>query len=228
MVIGSIIIIRFHRGHLNQRARDFKYSQVKLNVMGCKPFIFFSFVFILTWTLNVRPSFAQTPEPPKEENAFKDNYLSVELVRNQPFSSSQNQFIGGDISQFFSFRHTLRDQWLMGVNVGFKRFKTKLEKRHVSLFTVSQESLRLIRLYHPLYLAIGPKLFYLLPTRGKKLPPEKETEYNREIGIGFAASLQYIFYKRFLLHARLELWRGVNREVFQGTETSLGLSYSLP
>jgi hypothetical protein len=201
--------------------------------MRAKYLILFLFGFALVGITKVPALFAEIDDPQslaliQYDYVLKENYISLELVRNQPFSTSQQEFTGGDVSQFFGFKHTLRDQWLMGVSVGFKRLKTIEENKHVTLFTVSQESMYLFRVAQSTYFALGPKLLYLLPTKGKKIPPEKERDYRREIGAAVSFACYHQFYKRFLASIRVERWRGLNREVFQGVETAVGVSYSLP
>lgn len=160
--------------------------------------------------------------------AFGENYLSVEIVRNQPFSTSQTQFSAGDATAFAGFRHILADSWLMGVHIGYKQFEDKYSDQELNLFTALQESKYLLRLYDPVYFSIGPRLSFLLPTKGRKIPPEREKQFRREIGAALSADLIYNLNRRLLITLRFDRWRGVNTAIFQGTETAIGINYLLP
>jgi len=170
--------------------------------------------------------FAQDSSTP--QLALNDNYLTLELTRNQPISDSQKEFVSGEATTFFGFRHTLRDRWLMGVHGGFKHFRKRDSGEELTMLTIAQESLYVLRLYHPVYAVCGPKLLYLLPTIGQKFPIARDNDFGREIGIALSLSLYYVLNKDFMFNARLDRWRGINREVFQGIETGFGINYALP
>ena len=162
------------------------------------------------------------------EQALKKNYFVLELGRNHPISDTKKNFEGGDITTFFGFRHTMLDKWIMGLHGGFKQLRLKPDREAISIFTVSQETYYLLPIHIPHYVAIGTKLLYILPTKGKSLPPEREDRFTREVGIAYTASYFYRLNRRVLLNLRIDRWRGVDREVFQGTETAVGFNYSLP
>lgn len=193
---------------------------------------FVTSVFTLCWFL---PALAAPNlpwrTPSQEDNApsfFKDNYVVLEMVKNQPYASSQNQFSPGTNSVFVGFRHVLRDKWLMGVHTGFKKFKLRDEGSNLSIFTLLQETQMLYRLNHPFYISIGPKLMLLVPARGNKIPPEKEPFFSREVGFAGSASLHYAASKFAILSLRVDRWRGVNTAIFQGTETAFGVNVAIP
>ncbi len=167
-------------------------------------------------------------EKKTEVHQYEGDYLSFEFTKNQPISETQKTFKTGDNTFFIGFRHTLKNSWLMGVHAGYKQLLYKNSDEELNIFSVQQESLYLIRVNHPLYLAVGPKIYYLLPTIGRRIPPEREKRFNREVGAAASISLHYIMSGRFIFTLRVDRWRGINNNLFHGTETAIGLNYRIP
>jgi len=186
---------------------------------------FLTFIIFQLDTIYAR---ALAEESSSETHKYFGNYLSFEFTKNQPVSKTQKSFKTGDNTFFVGFRHTLKNNWLMGVHGGYKQLLYKNSDKELNIFSVQQESLYLIRVNHPLYVAIGPKIYYLLPTIGRRIPPEREKEFNREVGAAASISLHYIMSGRFIFSLRVDRWRGVNSNRFHGTETAIGINYRIP
>ena len=163
-----------------------------------------------------------------DTHGYHDNYLSLEWVRNHAFSDMQTEFSSGDVTMQFGFHHALKGHWMVGLTTGFKTLKNRESGDLLSILSFAQESLYIVRLYHPNYLLIGPKVMYLQPTKNRKIPPNRSVEFKREIGLGISAALQHIVSRRIIIGFRYDRWRGVDTDKLQAYETGVSVVYSLP
>ena len=109
-----------------------------------------------------------------------------------------------------------------------KKHFEKGERDEVALWTISHESMYMLRLNHPIYLLTGLKLQYLLPAKAANFPLQKDADYETEIGIALSSALTYVLPSRHFLTLRIDRWRGTKTTRFMGIEGALGFSYALP
>ncbi len=57
---------------------------------------------------------------------------------------------------------------------GFVSFFERETGASVNIWRLAQESVRLFRLYDPIYVGVGAELLYMIPTKKKSLPPMKQ------------------------------------------------------
>lgn len=165
-------------------------------------------------------------DPVSEINPFKKNYVAVELARNYPMSFTQNGYEPGRYFPAFSYLHNLDESWIMGLGAQFKILNKKdPETGFLGLWTVSHETLYVVRLNHPTYVLVGPKILYLLPTRSAKIPLQKEPNFASEIGGGLSLGLTRVVRERFLLTMRAERWRGTRTMQLHGFEVAFGFGW---
>lgn len=169
---------------------------------------------------------------------LEEEYLFVEIARNFPQSFSLRNFKAGGYHPIIGYRYNLMGHWMMGLGVQFKNFERKKPKttnsdqkpedqsRNFAIWTVYHEGLYLIRLDHPTYLLIGPKILYLLPSKAAALPLERDDAYSVEIGGSISGSLVRILSNKSYVSLRMDRWRGTKTNKIHGIEISLG--YGLP
>lgn len=167
-------------------------------------------------------------------NPFQKDYLSLEVTRNYPVSFSQDQFEAGGFHPAIGYRHNLDAHWLMGLSAGFKLLHKKEDAKgnpasgDIALWTFSHDSYYALRLDHPNYLLVGPRLMYMLPVMAAKVPFQRDEDYRTEIGIALSMMLTHVLNDRVLLTVRFDRWRGTATMRFHGVESAFGISYSLP
>jgi hypothetical protein len=176
------------------------------------------------------------PEPVMDVNPFRKTYLSVEMARNYPMAFTQNRYEPGRFFPAFAYLHDLDENWLMGLGAQFKILnKKELDPADVpegesnsgflGLWTVSHQTMYVVRLNHPTYVLVGPKILYLLPTRSAKLPLQREPSLSSEIGGALSIGLTRVVRDHFLLTMRAERWRGTRTMKLHGFEIAFGIAY---
>lgn len=166
-------------------------------------------------------------EKPRSLNPFTDNYITYEFARDTPVGDTKNVFRSLRPNHILGYRHNLGTDWLTGISVGFKSFANRQTDEELSFFSISHESLYIFRLYHPVYLLAGPKFSYMLPSRNAKIPFTKNPDYELEIGAAATAQIAWRIFPAFVVHARVDRWRGTKTNFLHGTETAIGFAVSL-
>lgn len=191
------------------------------------------FLVFDTGTLT-QTAFAVTPPKGESSNIrhisqpFSRTYLSLELGRNYPLSFSQNQFEAGPLHPILGYRFALDSSWIMGIGTQFKILskKARVDSREIALWTIYHEAMFTVRLDHPNYLLIGPKLLYLLPAKVATVPLQRDDNFAVEIGAGISVGLAHLA-DPWLFTLRVDRWRGTTTTRLQGLEIALGVSFSL-
>jgi len=175
-----------------------------------------------TATADIVPD-QRTSEP------FGKSRISLELARNFPEGATPQYLAPGNYEPVVTYFHVVNSDWMMGLSAGLKVFD-RLESpnvptpsRTLSVYNFSHETLHITRLSHPYYLLSGIKLSYLLPSITGTPPPQRDTVYQSEIGIGLTAQIMRSMGDRLFLMLRLDLWRGVNTSKLSGLEVATGI-----
>lgn len=156
---------------------------------------------------------------------FAQAYLNLELARNFPLANSQDAFLSGSIQPVFSYRHSLNQSWILGIGGQYKVFnRTDPElNRETVLWSAFHETLHIVRLQHPTYFLVGPKLFYFMPASSGKLPLRRDESLQVEFGVGLSITFGH-FVKQNFITFRVDRWRGVTTNRLHGSEVALGIN----
>jgi hypothetical protein len=167
-------------------------------------------------------------------NPYAKDYLSLGIVRNYPASFSQNTLKSGYYHPYFAYQHNLNRSWLVGV--GFQ-FKVLRKQDHIlsetatnnllAFWSLTHETYYSLRLHHPHYLLLGPKLLYLLPAQRAKFPILRDGEFATEFGIAFSLKLVHILFDKSTIAFRIDRWRGTKSQKFHGLEVGFDYGYAL-
>jgi hypothetical protein len=170
-------------------------------------------------------------------NPLKQEYFFTEIARNFPQSFSLSVFKAGGYHPILGYRYNLLGNWMMGLGIQFKNFERKKREliqseegtkglsRNLAIWTIYHEGLYLIRLDHPTYLLLGPKILYLLPSKAASLPLVKDDSYSVEIGGAFSGSLLRVLENKSFISLRIDRWRGTKSNRLHGLEISAGFGY---
>ena len=181
--------------------------------------LIFAFCF-LSFSTQV---FSKEDEDP---DSFAKTYAGVEIGRNFPTAGSEEQFAPGKAHPILAYRYVLDDKWLMGIFGGFKMLQTRgvedQSEREIPFFSVTHESSRILRLYHPTYLATGFRFMYLMPATRAMIPTGKSKDFSTEFGASATATLIHLLDRNRILTLRIERWRGTGSSTYQGIEVAVG------
>ncbi len=189
------------------------------------PFLKIGIQLLFGLTLVGQQGHAQ--DHPREFTYFKDNYLTIEAVKNVPVSHTQNRFESRYTTIAAGYRHALMQDWMMGLSANLKSLKEADTSADLSFLALSHEATRIFRIYHPDYLLLGPKIMYLFPMNKTRLPLVKHPDIATEVGVGLTASLVHQINPDTYLQLRLDRWRGTKTNKFHGIETAIGFGFSL-
>lgn len=173
-----------------------------------------------------------TPRP-EQIDVFSEQYLAVEIARNFPMSFSQNRFEPGEPHPVIGYRHRFRENWIMGLGGQFRIFQRRDVPQNagatgaLAVWTLYHEANYAMRLDHPTYLLIGPRVTYFLPCKAAVIPLERDPVLQAEIGAGLSVSIARIISDKWMMTARAERWRGTRTTLLQGLEVAFGINYAL-
>ena len=187
-------------------------------------------VFLLLW-MTPEVTFAQSSPPiPADpgdlsalENdpiAFAPSYLSLIFNQNRPWSYGERTWSDGGASWGAEYRFFYKDKWTLSLAGTFKDLKDQ-EGNDAPYFTISQESSRLARVYHPFYLSAGGKLNYLVPVRKIVIPYERDQSRAIDTGATLCVSAVYIAKDGVVVQLSAGRWRSLSTLKSQGFELSL-------
>jgi hypothetical protein len=158
-----------------------------------------------------------TSNPEAEPTAFASSYFGLILNQNQPWSYGTSTWSEGGPAWGAEYRFFYKDVWTLSLSGQFKKLEN-MEHLDQNIFTFSQETMRLVRLYHPWYLAAGGRLSYYIPVRQISIPYERDQ--SRAIDTGAAISLATIWIANPRLTTMLSAnrWRSLSTTKRQGIE----------
>lgn len=158
----------------------------------------------------------------------KSGELVFEMVKNSPTIHTKSSLVSRHVTYYWGYRNLVSAQWVMGLGFNHKSFTDLKEDQELSFFTLQHESFRIIRVHHPLYLLIGPRIIYLMPTKKSQfIPLSRNSEIRTEIGFGMTIMLETRIDNNYKIVARIDRWRGTKTDKFHGYEVGLGISRSL-
>lgn len=169
----------------------------------------------------------------KDPTPLARDYITVSFTRNFPQGEMEKRFLPGRILPAMGYRHTIETSWLMGLGLQYKSLiridaDTSTSKSStMDLLTFYHESLYTMRIFHPAHLLFGPRILYLMPSQGARLPVVKDSTEQVEIGGGLTLSFLYFLSQRTYLNCGGEIWRGTKTSRLHGIELSAGFGWSI-
>ena len=156
--------------------------------------------------------------------AFAPNYIGLIVNQNHPWSYGQRTWAKGGPSFGAEYRFFYKDSWTLAISLGFKKL-VDAEGNDKSLLSQSQESMRIIRLYHPLYLGVGGKFSLYSPVRKITLPYERDDTRAIDNGVSLCLSALWLATPRMTMVMTVSRWRSLSTTKRQGLEVSLSSLY---
>lgn len=158
---------------------------------------------------------------------FHSAYLSLVAARNAPASFSEERFDQGLTTPALFYRHFLDDRWMMTVGGGFKSLYYESRQSMLPILSITHEAGWVVRLYHPTYLVVGPKMLYMVPASKVGLPLQRDEELAAEFGVGVGLTLLHAVSRSWIVHAGIDRWRGTVTNIFHGIEVTAGAGIAI-
>jgi hypothetical protein len=154
-----------------------------------------------------------------EPRAFKTSYAGIIMNQNHPWSYGLSTWSKGGQSWGLENRYVFKDTWTLAISGSFKRLQN-INNADSSIFIFSQESLRLYRLYHPVYLGFGGRLSSFIPVQKISIPYDRDP--NRPVDTGTAICFSAIWAPtpNFIFIVNANRWRSFSTLKQQGVEVS--------
>jgi hypothetical protein len=207
------------------RVRRFIFTPITLKCSGVIFYCCFSVISTPKAIAQALPNEIQRTlsdvrNPESEPVAFKSSYVGLLLNQNQPWSDGSNTWSSGGPSWGAEYRFFYKDQWSLSISGSFKQLYNTYQSE-ASLFVLSQESTRITRLYHPLYVGIGGRLSYIVPVNKIEIPYTRDQSRLIDTGAGFGASVIMITDLGVVITISAHRWRSLSTTKRQGFELSL-------
>ena len=183
-------------------------------------------ILAITFNLFLSATGHAATESTEDPKVFKRTYAGIELARNFPLSTSEDELRPGHAHPVMGYRYFLDDAWIMGIFGGFRMLRSAANGHEVPILSIAHESSRLMRIYHPTYLASGFRVLYLMPATHGMLPTSRSKEFRTEFGLSLSATLIHLISPQKMLTMRIERWRGTGSTSYQGIEVAVGGSMS--
>jgi len=162
-----------------------------------------------------------------DPSPFASSYLTLGVARNFPVSLAEDEFSPGGSHPIVGYRHRTTGDWLMSLKAQFKMLRTRRENVEVPLFTFTHEALYVMRLEHPVYLAVGPRLLWMMPSRSAMLPMKRDGTRKTEFGLAAAAELIWVADDEFFASLGIDRWRGTDSMRLHGIESWITVGIAL-
>ena len=160
------------------------------------------------------------PEPAQydlQQTAFASSYIGLMINQNHPWSYGNRTWSKGGPSFGAEYRFFYKDEWTLAVSGEFKQL-LGVDNTNRPLLVGSQESMKLIRLYHPWYLGIGGRLSSISPVRKVTIPYERDDTRAIETGAAICVSSLLIASPRVAIMLTASRWRSLVTPKRQGIE----------
>lgn len=156
------------------------------------------------------------------------NYYVLKVSGSFPAGDHQLNSLENDGTGYgLGYTFVVRQRYFVSLMAGFHSLYDFESEQTLGYFTAYNESLRLIRLYHPLYLTVGGRIGYMIPTESTELPLKQNKDYENEVMLGASAGLAYVVTPRIVVSSQLSYWGGTNSATHRIVDGSLHLRFAL-
>lgn len=157
-------------------------------------------------------------------NSKENSYFVLEATKNSPAIHTKEYLTGRHVTYYIGYRKQVNVDWMMGVGANHKSFTKISNQTELSFLTLQHEAYYILRMHHPVYLMVGPRIIYLVPTQRSAFPVARDPEFETEIGAGLSLLLQARVDKLHHFTARIDRWRGTKTDLFHGFEVAIGFN----
>ena len=178
-------------------------------------------------TISSAQTSASPDEAGKSVQPFGRGTYVLEQARNIPQLDTQDKYFAGRTHPVFGYRRLISNEWVMGGMANFKIFNRRDTGSELPILTLSHESLRIIRLWHPAYLLAGFKWDLMVPVRETARPISRSNERPKQFGVALTATVQVEIVRGWMGLLRLDRWRGTADSHLHGIEWAAGIGRNI-
>lgn len=188
------------------------------------------FFALISATIDLSTGYsAETQKPEISETSpvlFPSSYVGILVNQNHPYSFGNNDYSNGGPSWGAEYRFFYKDHWTLAITGSFKQLDDA-EKVSVPVFSLSQETLRIFRLYHPWYFATGARLQYFVPVRQIMLPYERDQTRSIDNGAALTVATIWKSSEKTAMIFSVNRWRSLSTSRKQGIEISIAALFTV-
>jgi hypothetical protein len=173
---------------------------------------------------NAVPLEQLNPENPPQ--VFSKSLIGIIFNQNSPWGFGNQTWSEGGPSYGGEYRFFYKDTWTLAISGEFKQL-LDTDRNDSSWFSLSQESMRVLRLYHPWYLGFGASLMYLVPIRKVAIPYERDQTRIIDTGASASISSIWILNSQMIGMIHISRWRSLSTTKRQGVEVSGSLLFNI-
>jgi hypothetical protein len=189
--------------------------------------VFATVVFTLVTLVNGTSLRAETLDA---EFPLVGKYAGFGLSRDTPVGRAKGFFSGAQIVPTMQYGY-YRNHWLLHLQLSTKKLylqdeswpRKNYDVEVLPILNFMQSCEYSIRLYHPVYLAMGYGLSYLYPLEKVGLPAKRSPHFDAEVGAGGMISLVWQIRREYLALIRATQWRGTKTRRLQGASFEFAL-----
>ena len=166
-----------------------------------------------------------SPDLTSPEMMGSRTHLTFGLVRNFPLLTTAKKFKPATVpSPQIGFSYRYNYNWDLEVRAGLLRYET-LESgtTELSILNLGFSSVRLFRLYHPVYLGAGAGVAYYYPSQRRTPPFQRHDEIGFESGAQIRGKILYLREDGNVWTLYLERWRSTRSYRLHGVTAGLGM-----
>lgn len=167
--------------------------------------------------------------PPESENtpiAFKTSYFGLLINRNFGFKANKGHFSSPRTSWGTQYRFFYKDEWTLALTAEFQG-GADVDNRFGANFSMAQETQKIIRVYHPWYLAIGGRVSYHVPVKKIALPYERDQSRDVYTGGALSSGFLYIVNEKTILMLNAHRWTSLSVQKDNGITMALTALFML-
>lgn len=147
--------------------------------------------------------------------AFRSSYVGGSVNQNFALFENANGFSKPKVSWGLEYRFFYKDEWTLAICGEFKG-QPDQDQRERSIFSISQETMKIFRLYHPWYISVGGRISYQIPVKKISIPYERDQDRNLYPGGGVTIATIYKPNDRLLLLISAQRWASLSTQTDQG------------
>jgi hypothetical protein len=147
--------------------------------------------------------------------AFRPSYASLLINQTYTIANKDGRFTEPKLSWGAEYRFFYKDQWTLSVNGEFNG-REDIAQEEQSTFNISQETMRILRLYHPWYLTLGGRLSYMIPVKKISIPYERDPKRNMDTGGSISIGSVFIVNERVTIMLSSHRWTSFRTSKNQG------------
>jgi hypothetical protein len=152
---------------------------------------------------------------------FKTSYIGAILNQNYTTHSSNKVLTAPRVSLGAEYRFFYKDEWTLAITGEFKGQSSRRENKNNASFTISQETQKIMRIYHPWYFSTGGRFSYHIPIKKVSIPYDRDQDRNVFTSGAITASTLLGINENTLIMLSAQRWTSLSSQKENGFSTAI-------